>query len=245
LDEQEAATGASRRGQQSQNVRADGFFSIQVIVGALQNAGFEMNRVGSSDSNFNIEHANRETGFIFNRSQHWFSLRNIGGYWFDLNSMKPVPVHLSDTHVRMFVEQMKQDGYDVFIVRGRFAPTELEKDRQKLSDVARQCSGDGAGAGFSMSGGGGGGGGGGGDGGDNFKAFEGQGNSMSTNAGSQCDFPDVDPELMAMAESDPELAAAIAASMSEAAPAPAPAKRALTKEEEAAAMRAKRLARFG
>jgi len=39
---------------------------------------------------------------------------------FDVNSTKEKPSYVSDSYLSMLLSQMKQDGYSVFVVRGRF-----------------------------------------------------------------------------------------------------------------------------
>ena len=69
---------------ESGNVRADGFFSVQVIVQALQHRGFSCLPVGSSEAAGVMQAPQKEVGFILNRSEHWFSLRRLGPFWFDV-----------------------------------------------------------------------------------------------------------------------------------------------------------------
>jgi hypothetical protein len=67
------------------NVRADGFFSVQVIAQALQNAGLSCTPIGSEEARDAHNNPQNETAFICNRSEHWLAIRKLGGHWFDLN----------------------------------------------------------------------------------------------------------------------------------------------------------------
>uniref|UniRef100_A0A7S0EJB0 ubiquitinyl hydrolase 1 n=1 Tax=Hanusia phi TaxID=3032 RepID=A0A7S0EJB0_9CRYP len=124
----------------SANVRADGFFSVQVILEALMTRGYECMHVGSSETAEVLKNPEKETGFILNRSEHWFSLRRLGKYWFDVNSTYEKPKFVSDSYLGMLLMQMKNDGYSVFVVRGSFPQTSIERDSRKLEELVRECS---------------------------------------------------------------------------------------------------------
>jgi len=241
LDKMERDTlGGAGLDMESGNVRADGFFSVQVIQQALQARGFQCLPIGSTEAKAAQDSPVRETAFICNRSEHWFALRRVGNFWFDLNSMLKQPKLVSDTYLAMTLQQLRADGYSVFVVRGGFAPTDLERDRKRLEGVAAACKGDGptgqvsasqssatsatafTGEGYSLSG-------------ARPAAAAGGGSGDAALAAALAD-AGVDPNA------DPELAAAIAQSLKESAGAAAPAEPALDPAEE---MRRKRLARFG
>jgi ataxin-3 len=114
MDRRERATlaGSGLEGE-SGNVRADGFFSVQVIQQALQLRGFSCIPVGSSEAAGVLQNPQRETGYILNRSEHWFSLRRLGQHWFDVNSTQEKPKHVTDSYLGMLLQQMKSDGYSV------------------------------------------------------------------------------------------------------------------------------------
>lgn len=221
---------------ESGNVRADGFFSVQVISSALQQLGLSCTPIGAESARAAASAPQKEAGFICNRSQHWFSIRRLGSYWFDLNSMLPTPRLLTDAQLGSALQQLGASGYSVFVVRGAFPPAPIEQRPDRLRAAADAC----------RDGGGGGGGGavsrGGGDGGVDFNAFSGQGYSLSATpapaAPTAAALPDNIAEIQ---QSDPELAAALVASLGDAG-AGAPPKPA---EDSAEEMRRKRLARFG
>ena len=77
---------------------------------------------------------------MYYRSEHWFALRRLGSFWFDLNSMQPIPKLLSDTYLSLFLEQNRAQGYSIFVVRGNFPPADIEarpKELQKAVDACR------------------------------------------------------------------------------------------------------------
>ena len=141
LDRREAALLSSPvANHESQNVRGDGFFSVQVILQALQRAGLACGQMGST--------ANRESGdagYILNRREHWFALRRIGErHWFDLNSMAKTPQEMSPAHVDLFLQAHFEKGYSVFAVRGAFPSHRLERDAGALAAAVAACASSGA-----------------------------------------------------------------------------------------------------
>jgi len=207
------------------NVRADGFFNVQVIRAALENAGIEMERLAGPAAKAALAEPSKQRGFICNKKEHWFALRRIGQEWFDLNSCLRTPRHFTDAQLAAHVNEATAEGYSVFVVRGQLPPCELEQNPKKLLEAVQGCGHHRqthclfAGEGHTLSG----------------------GQGAGAGGGPAAEPPAVDPELLAAAENDPELAAALAASLADATPA-APAKPAAESAEE---MRRKRLARFG
>jgi ataxin-3 len=101
--------------ESSGNVDASGNFSIQVLKVALQSFGLEL-EPWSLDKGDPCS----ETGFIVNRSSHWFALRKINGHWWDLNSTSTAPQYISNFYLAAFLSQLTQDGYSVFAAKGVF-----------------------------------------------------------------------------------------------------------------------------
>jgi len=233
LDEKErAALGGSRlKGEEaSGNVRADGFFSSQVVLEAVRRAGL---RCGATSTDATSESyvasfssaAQTEKAFIFNRREHWFALRKIGTCWFDLNSTFAAPKHL--LNMSAFLTQQRDAGYSIFVVRGSFPALPLESDASALRRAARACeeAGPGSSASSSKTAT---------TNATDFQAFKGSGSRLAGEKGS-C----LDPSLLLAAQRDPELAAAIAASLDHQDALPRDAK------QDADEIRRKRLARFG
>lgn len=46
---------------------------------------------------------------------------------------------MSDAYLGMLLAQMKQDGYSVFVVRGRFPACQIETDRRRLEALVAAC----------------------------------------------------------------------------------------------------------
>ena len=76
---------------------------------------------------------------MYYRSEHWFALRRLGSFWFDLNSMQPIPKLLSDTYLSLFLEQNRAQGYSIFVVRGNFPPVDIETRPRDLQAAVDAC----------------------------------------------------------------------------------------------------------
>ena len=115
------------------NVRADGFFGIQVIQTALQNLGLTMTNFASEEASAARRDPTGITGYICNLQEHWYAVRRIGPHWFDLNSTHAKPKFVSPTYIEMFLSTMQQQGYSVFAVSGRFPAVPLATNTSALA----------------------------------------------------------------------------------------------------------------
>lgn len=59
-----------------------------------------------------------QKAYICNYHEHWFTIRKIGSQWFNLNSLHSAPELISDTYLLLFLTQLQQEGYSIFIVNG-------------------------------------------------------------------------------------------------------------------------------
>jgi hypothetical protein len=59
-----------------------------------------------------------EEGFICHRASHWFAMRRIGPFWFDLDSKLQKPKLISPNYLCTTLGQLQKDGCSVFVVRG-------------------------------------------------------------------------------------------------------------------------------
>lgn len=107
-------------GQDSSNYDDSGFFSIQVLQKAL--ATFNLDLLPYSSQNpLAIRARENPTGlkaFVCNFKEHWYTIRKIGNYWFNLNSMFKSPELISETYLSVLLAQLVNDGYSIFIVDG-------------------------------------------------------------------------------------------------------------------------------
>lgn len=104
--------------QPSGNMDDSGYFSVQVISSALQVWGLELVPYSSTDERINMSDPGKMNAFICNYKDHWFTIRKIGMQWFNLNSLLTRPQLISDTYLSLFLAQLKNDGYSIFVVFG-------------------------------------------------------------------------------------------------------------------------------
>lgn len=104
--------------QPSGNMDDSGYFSVQVISSALQVWGLELVPYSSTDERINMSDPGKMKAFICNYKDHWFTIRKIGTQWFNLNSLLNKPELISDTYLSLFLAQLKNDGYSIFVVFG-------------------------------------------------------------------------------------------------------------------------------
>ncbi len=69
----------------------------------------------------------REKAFICNFKDHWLTIRRIGRQWFNLNSLLTGPELISDTYLAMFLMQLQEEGYSLFVVRGMLPDNEADQ----------------------------------------------------------------------------------------------------------------------
>ncbi|KAM4690166.1 ataxin-3 isoform 2-T2 [Rhinophrynus dorsalis] len=111
----------------SGNMDDSGFFSIQVISDALRVWGLELTLFNSPEyQNLGIDPIN-ERAFICNYKEHWFTVRKLGKQWFNLNSLLTGPELISDTYLALFLAQLQQEGYSIFVVKGDLPDCEADQ----------------------------------------------------------------------------------------------------------------------
>lgn len=115
--------------QPSNNYDDSGFFSVQVIDKALHNMGLEL--VSYTSKNPIAQQARGDPtqmkSYICNFGEHWLTVRKLGNQWFNLNSLLTGPELISDTYLSMFLTQLQQDGYSIFIVIGDLSECEADQ----------------------------------------------------------------------------------------------------------------------
>ncbi|XP_025935127.1 ataxin-3 isoform X2 [Apteryx mantelli] len=113
--------------QPSVNMDDSGFFSIQVISNALKVWGLELILFNSPEyQRLGIDPIN-EKSFICNYKEHWFTVRKLGKQWFNLNSLLMGPELISDTYLALFLAQLQQEGYSIFVVKGDLPDCEADQ----------------------------------------------------------------------------------------------------------------------
>uniref|UniRef100_A0A3P9KGE0 ubiquitinyl hydrolase 1 n=1 Tax=Oryzias latipes TaxID=8090 RepID=A0A3P9KGE0_ORYLA len=113
--------------QPSGNMDDSGFFSIQVISNALRVWGLELILFNSREYQSLMINPINEKAFICNYKEHWFTIRKLGQQWFNLNSLLTGPELISDTYLALFLAQLQQEGYSIFVIQGNLPECEAEQ----------------------------------------------------------------------------------------------------------------------
>uniref|UniRef100_A0A8C6WIS9 ubiquitinyl hydrolase 1 n=1 Tax=Neogobius melanostomus TaxID=47308 RepID=A0A8C6WIS9_9GOBI len=113
--------------QPSGNMDDSGFFSIQVISNALRVWGLELILFNSREYQSLMLNPITEKAFICNYKEHWFTIRKLGQQWFNLNSLLTGPELISDTYLALFLAQLQQEGYSIFVIRGNLPECEADQ----------------------------------------------------------------------------------------------------------------------
>ncbi|KAK9499248.1 hypothetical protein O3M35_002318 [Rhynocoris fuscipes] len=110
--------------QPSGNMDDSGYFSVQVISSALEVWGLELVPYNSSEPLATEAQQQPENmvAYICNYRDHWFTIRKLGHQWFNLNSLLSGPQLISTTYLAIFLAQLQQEGYSIFVVRGGLPP---------------------------------------------------------------------------------------------------------------------------
>jgi len=118
LDATEHALGLSS-GNESQNVDASGNFSITVIEKALSEQGLQAINLDRPDIRQSVYSQCTENAFVCNSHarEHWFSIRKVHGRWWNLDSLAPSPVLVSEFALTAFLESTMQSGFTIFVIR--------------------------------------------------------------------------------------------------------------------------------
>ncbi|CAF0731479.1 unnamed protein product [Adineta steineri] len=105
---------------QLENMDDTGFYNIQVLQRALKAFEIELVPYTSQYPIAKQARSNPECipAYICNLGLHWFTIRRIGTYYFNLNSYYYVPELISDRTLTGYLNFITEKGYSVFIVCG-------------------------------------------------------------------------------------------------------------------------------
>jgi ataxin-3 len=118
----------------SANVDAQGNFSIQVLKVALQNM-YDLQLPHLSVIDKSIDIASLQ-GFICHKSDHWFAIRQIGGRFWNLNSMLELPVPISHFNLAKEMQEWGgKEGYTIFAIERGLPPAGQEPGKTELSST--------------------------------------------------------------------------------------------------------------
>ena len=106
----------------SGNVDPQGNFSIEVLRAALNSKyGLDLPNVLSERARA-LGDVTEMSGFICNKSAHWFAIRMINGRFWNLNSMEERPSTISHFKLATEIAGYQSSGYTVFCVRDGLPP---------------------------------------------------------------------------------------------------------------------------
>ncbi|XP_043461269.1 ataxin-3-like [Leptopilina heterotoma] len=128
--------------QPSGNVDDSGYFSVQVINSALDFWGLDLIPYNSTEPTALMAQSDpaQMKAYICNYRDHWFTIRKLGTQWFNLNSLMNGPQLITNTYLAMFLAQLIQEGYSIFIVIGNFPPCEADEYLLRYPEKQRQNS---------------------------------------------------------------------------------------------------------
>ncbi|KAF6350828.1 ataxin 3 [Rhinolophus ferrumequinum] len=110
----------------------ESIFHEKVISNALKVWGLELILFNSPEyQRLGIDPIN-ERSFICNYKEHWFTVRKLGKQWFNLNSLLTGPELISDTYLALFLAQLQQEGYSIFVVKGDLPDCEADQLLQMI-----------------------------------------------------------------------------------------------------------------
>jgi ataxin-3 len=113
---------------ESSNYDDTGYFSIQVIQHALKQWNLDLIPYKSQNELAKLarEYPQQQQAYICNFKHHWYTIRKLGKYWFNLNSMFKKPELISDTYLTVLLKQLETDHYSIFIVDGQLPRSEAD-----------------------------------------------------------------------------------------------------------------------
>jgi Ataxin-3 len=137
-----------RLAQGSHHVDEAGNFSIEVLKAAVQREyGIPLPHLSSQQRREAGEDICNLQGFLCHKSDHWFAIRNIGGRFWNLNSLLERPVVITHFTLGSEMDKWVSQGYTVFYVesglpvggvKGRTGSTSNNHAQwHKMSDLLR------------------------------------------------------------------------------------------------------------
>ena len=135
----------ARLAQGSENVDGAGNFSIQVLTAAVeQEYGVTLPHLSQQDL-LNDTDITDVQGFLCHKLNHWFAIRNVGGRFWNLDSMKELPVAVSHFKLATAMQTWAADGYTIFCVKQGLPVGGVKLLNGAASTSTKQNKGAGAG----------------------------------------------------------------------------------------------------
>ncbi|KIY96965.1 Ataxin-3 [Monoraphidium neglectum] len=100
------------------NLDDSGMFSSQVLSKALELWQLQI-------VPYKSQAIREQAGFDPVNEEHWYTLRRVEGAWWNLNSLLPAPEPLSDFYLAAYLDSLVDQGYSIFVVRGKLPAPQL------------------------------------------------------------------------------------------------------------------------
>jgi ataxin-3 len=97
--------------------------------------------IGSEDGRIARIHPENEIAYICNLHEHWFTLRKFSGLlsrWYNLDSLLRGPENISQTYLGMLLNQLENEGYSIFVVKGQLPPSQADEYGKSLPHPSLQ-----------------------------------------------------------------------------------------------------------
>jgi len=105
--------------EESGNLADDGNYSVQVVAKALEVWNLEPIPITNPEMAETKKNPLQETAFICNLASHWLTIRKFENEWYNLNSLRASPEHLSNFYLSAFLDTLMMKGYSIFCVKGQ------------------------------------------------------------------------------------------------------------------------------
>lgn len=123
--------------QPSANVDDSGFFSVQVLSKALKVWNLELVPLQSKAAQQAQQCPQEQAAFICHLHEHWFTIRRFATTWMNLDSLLDKPEIISVTHLNLFLAQLQNDGYSIFVVLGDLPVSEADRKMTSGSHTSK------------------------------------------------------------------------------------------------------------
>lgn len=66
-----------------------------------------------------LERPTDAAGYICNLHEHWYTIRPVGGAWWNFNSLQPAPSPVGDAYLDSYLHTLRQQDWSIYVVQGR------------------------------------------------------------------------------------------------------------------------------
>jgi len=100
----------------SGNADSDGFFNVSVIEKVLMRFGIGITVFTNKLGDVSEDPTKTAEALLINFGAHWYCYRRIKEVWFELNSMQPTPLILTEQELKGCISQLKVNQGSIFYV---------------------------------------------------------------------------------------------------------------------------------